>query len=99
MYFDAVLDEHMQPVFNGTPAAVGAWLKENSWAEHHDVCNGRTGRIMPVSEYIEEQKFQKILALVKEGLLAQDIATDRRESAGMVTRAHVLSRSIVEAIK
>lgn len=100
MYFDAVLDSEMLPLFNGTPAETWAWLKEQTpeRLEKLTVCQGQTTKFIPASEYLDNLLFFKILSLVKAGLLDQDIATDRKESAGMVTRANVLTRKIVEAL-
>lgn len=54
MYFDAVLDNSMQPIFNGTPDETRNWLLKNP-EDHADVvvCEGQGMKIMTVSEYLE----------------------------------------------
>ena len=51
-YFDAVLDENMQPVFNGTPEETQAWLLANSWAIELSVCIGRTMQVVSAKDYV-----------------------------------------------
>lgn len=52
-YFDAVLDENFQSVFNGTPNETVAWIKENPWAHGLVVCVGRTTDVILVPLYME----------------------------------------------
>lgn len=51
MYFDAVLNDLMMPVFNGTPKETKEWLKENF---RHDywVCIGETMKTVRVQDYL-----------------------------------------------
>lgn len=54
MYFDAVLNLKMMPLFNGTPVEVKQWL-ENTTADLYklfQVCIGETMQLMTVSEYL-----------------------------------------------
>jgi hypothetical protein len=51
-YFDAVLDENMQPVFNGTPEQTQEWLKCNAWAIKLSVCIGRTMQMVSAKDYV-----------------------------------------------
>lgn len=58
MYFDAVMTEAMDVIFNGTPKEVNAWLKENGWLKPDSkqppiqVCIGRTLEMVSPSEYL-----------------------------------------------
>jgi hypothetical protein len=63
-YFDAVLDEHMKPLCNGTQEEVLAWLEErrNDWRKGDQsiedkqvrVCIGKTMQLVTVGEYIDQ---------------------------------------------
>lgn len=54
MYFDAVLDEKMRPLFNGTRRETKKWLEENpptsfcKWK----VCIGTNMECVPVEDYL-----------------------------------------------
>lgn len=53
MYFDAVLDADMRPLFNGTPKETREWL--SGLAEPHPswrVCPGRTMALVTVPDYM-----------------------------------------------
>lgn len=56
MYFDAVLDDRMTPLFNGTPEETKAWLER--WNPPQDikdtlqVCRGKTLHMLTVDEYL-----------------------------------------------
>lgn len=53
-YFDAVLDNNMKPLCNGTPEEVLAWLEARS--EYHgelQVCIGMSMRFVTVEEYLQ----------------------------------------------
>jgi len=56
MYFDAVLTDDLEPIFNGTREEVHAWLDrdedETSRDTNLQVCDGRTLKIMSVDEYL-----------------------------------------------
>lgn len=54
MYFDAVLDRDLNPVFNGTPEETAVWLRERA-EEHKDwmVCPGYAMRLMTVEDYLK----------------------------------------------
>lgn len=54
-YFDAVLDEDLKPLCNGTPEEVLAWLESRQ--EYYDelqVCIGRTMQFVTVEEYLKQ---------------------------------------------
>lgn len=57
-YFDAVLDDDMKPLVNGTPEEVLAWLEERinlmPLQEQVRVCIGRTMQMVTVEEYLEQ---------------------------------------------
>lgn len=54
-YFDAVLDEKMNPLVNGTPEEVLEWLDKRRGIEDDvHICVGRTMTFMTVAEYLEE---------------------------------------------
>ena len=55
MYFDAVLDFNMKPLFNGTPEETKEWLKKQT-PEFQDtvrVCVGYSMQMVTVSEYLK----------------------------------------------
>jgi hypothetical protein len=53
MYFDAVVDVMMMPVYNGTRAEVLEWLKTNEDViDVLDVCIGKTLEVVSASEYV-----------------------------------------------
>jgi hypothetical protein len=55
-YFDAVLDVDLNPVFNGTTEETMEWLEQRIINQQTMlglyVCDGRTLRIISVSEYM-----------------------------------------------
>lgn len=59
MYFDAVLDDNMAPLFNGTAEATREWLLSNpdtATDRTVAVCIGKTMRTVSVSEYLRQGK-------------------------------------------
>ena len=58
MYFDAVLDEGMHPIFNGTQDETVKWLQEHPSLPVLDaatqVCVGRNMQLLTVAEYLTE---------------------------------------------
>jgi hypothetical protein len=53
MYFDAVLDDRMNPLYNGTTEEVLAWL-ETEKPMTVSVCIGKTMQIVTVEKYVEQ---------------------------------------------
>lgn len=54
-YFDAVLDERMNPLVNGRPEEVLEWLDQRRGIEGEiRVCIGKTMQIVSVEEYLQE---------------------------------------------
>lgn len=55
MYFDAVLDPDLKPIFNGTTEETLAWLKEHEEYQQkndHRVCIGSTMQLVTPWEYV-----------------------------------------------
>lgn len=52
IYFDAVLDENMQPLFNGTPEETKEWLEKNETNNSIRVCIGESLALVTVQEYM-----------------------------------------------
>lgn len=53
-YFDAVLDDRMMPLVNGTQEEVLAWLEARPQFESQiQVCIGKTMQLVTVQEYLE----------------------------------------------
>lgn len=55
MFFDAVIDRDMQPLYNDTPEKVEEWLllHGEQW-KNFRVVAGKTMKILSVEEYIAE---------------------------------------------
>lgn len=53
MYFDAVLDGDLNPLFNGTPQECKAWLSETTVGPEVQVCIGKTLALVSVNEYLK----------------------------------------------
>jgi len=81
-YFDAVLNDRMLPLFNGTPAETESWLnKRPLWSmKTYQVCVGRTLAVMSIEAYLELRRFEKVLELVKQAMSDQDL------TAGEITK-------------
>lgn len=55
MYFDAVLDDDMNPLVNGTQEEVLEWLDKRRGIEDEvQVCIGKTMQLVTVEEYLEQ---------------------------------------------
>lgn len=71
-YFDAVLDDNMQPVYNGTPEQTYKWLSGS--AEHftntYQVCRGKDMRLFEIADYLREHRFRKVLEMVRDAIEA-----------------------------
>ena len=52
MYFDAVLDPDMRPLFNGTPEETREWLEKKSENSSLMICVGKTMRMLTPTEYL-----------------------------------------------
>jgi hypothetical protein len=52
VYYDAVLDDDMMPLFNGTEDETVDWLLKNEQKDLQ-VAVGRTNEIIPAEEYME----------------------------------------------
>lgn len=50
-YYDAVLDENMNPLFNGTPEDTKEWLEKNKTDNSVRVCIGESMVLVTVPEY------------------------------------------------
>lgn len=101
MYFDAVLDDRMKPVFNGTPDETENWLKTNPKKldlSTHTVCYGYSMDVVKVSEYLLEKKYRGILELVKEAMLKQDIASYYGDSSNMGVVATDIAHKIANLV-
>lgn len=54
-YFDAVLDERMTPLVNGTQEEVLEWLESRPTLESQvQVCIGKTMQLVTVEEYLQQ---------------------------------------------
>lgn len=54
-YFDAVLDENMRPLFNGSAEEVLGWLEARPSLEKKvRVCIGRDEKTVTVEEYLQQ---------------------------------------------
>ena len=52
MFFDAVLDENFDPIFNDKPAVVKKWLRDHPSPSKLIVVDGETLRQKTVAEYL-----------------------------------------------
>ena len=101
MYFDAVLDDRMIPVFNGLPEETEKWLKKNPDSldlSAHTVCLGHSMTVVPVSQYLEEKKYLRILTLVKEAMKQQDAACYFGDTSDMGNVATDITQKIVNIV-
>jgi hypothetical protein len=53
MFFDAVLDKDMMPVFNDTPEKTKKFLETELLSLDHSVCVGKTMRLLTIPQYLE----------------------------------------------
>jgi hypothetical protein len=53
VYFDAVLDYDMQPIFNGTPEKTREFLETKVLSLDHMVCVGKTMELLTIPQYLE----------------------------------------------
>lgn len=51
-YFDAVLDENMQVLFNGTPQDTKEWLEKSKTDSSVRVCIGESMVLVTIPEYM-----------------------------------------------
>lgn len=87
MYFDAVLDKNMQPIFNGTPEEVAKWLRRNQDDSTIDkVCAGQSMRLVEPKDYLRSSNAAEVLDLVREAI----------EVGDPNAHAHEISQKIVD---
>jgi hypothetical protein len=55
MFFDAVLDENGDPIFNDTPAVTKKWLNDHPSPSNLIVVDGKTLTQQTVAEYLNEE--------------------------------------------
>lgn len=57
MYFDAVLDFNMKPLFNGTPEETTKWLlkQPDTFLDQVRVCIGYSMEMVSATEYLKRQ--------------------------------------------
>ena len=54
MYFDAVLDKNLRPIFNGTPEETKRWLETHPVDKETRVCYGQTMETVTVKQYLAD---------------------------------------------
>jgi len=52
MFFDAVINDAVTPLFNGTPEEVVQWLEDRENIRPYRVCVGASMQLVEASEYL-----------------------------------------------
>lgn len=83
MFFDAVLNDRLYPIFNGTAEETLAWVKKNAeeYEKEHDhearVCIGTTMQTVTATKYLFLHKKAEILKILREGFsIEQDLCDE-----------------------
>lgn len=95
---DTVFSEMMRPVFVDTPAEVRRRLKARypeSWTK---VCIGETQQIVTVTEYLYSDKYNDVLAVLKDILRKKDLPMYRRNPERLEIHLEVAARKIIERV-
>ena len=66
MTLDTVFNEGMRPVFVDDPSVVRRRLMASHPEDWTKVCIGETGVIVTITEYLYEEKYRDILAMVND---------------------------------
>lgn len=92
-YFDAVLDQRFNPIFNGTPEETIKWLEGMTPISDWQVCIGRTMQTVPVATYIQSHREKEQITRERKGAMVRDLVFDAVREARQCE-----SRSKPEAI-
>lgn len=93
---DTIFNEAMHPVFVNEPAEVKRRLRAphpESWTR---VCIGETQQIVTVTEYLYEEKYKDVLAMVQELLRKQGLAMYQRHPERLKVYIESAARKIIE---
>lgn len=105
-YFDAVLTQNMNPIFNDTPEKVVEWLEGLTPDPSWQVCLGKTMQLIPVRSYLAGMKAAqearihdrntRILQQVTWAMQKQDRATHFGDTDGMDLVAKQTAEAIIK---
>lgn len=56
VYFDAVLDADMMPIYNARPDKVREFLETRVLSLDHQVCVGKTLQLLSIPQYLERKQ-------------------------------------------
>lgn len=98
MTADTIFDDQMRVVFNAEPPEVKRRLNAkypDSWVK---VCVGTTGLVVSVEEYLYEDKYRDVLAMLRELLRKHDLPLYRRKPDRLETYLEATALRIIELV-
>lgn len=93
---DTILDRHMCPVFIDYPEVVRRRLKHPYNDTWEKVVDGETGRIVTITEYLYEEKYQDVIKMVQDLLRKMDLPAFRRDPEKLRVYVEGAARRIIE---
>lgn len=93
---DTALNEVMRPLFTHEPDEMKRRLRAGYSKDCHKILVGETGVTVSVAEYLYEDKYKDVLAMVKELLRRQDLAMFKRHPERLEIYIEASARKIIE---
>jgi hypothetical protein len=98
MTLDTVFNEGMRPVFVDDPSVVRRRLMASHPEDWTKVCIGETGQIVTVTEYLYEEKYRDVLAMLNELLRKQGLAMYQRNPERLKIYVEASAKKIIERV-
>lgn len=95
---DTILNEVMRPVFVDDPSEVKRRLKAGHPEGWTKVLIGETGTVVSVTEYLYEEKYKEVLAMIDDILRKSELAMYKRSPERLRVYKESAARKIIERV-
>jgi len=102
IYYDAVLDDNMRPVFNGTQEETVKWLTDSAsrFTDTYRVCVGMTMRLMEISDYLKYvERFEAVKLESKRYNKVHELVMEAMKMEPKVVEASQITEKIMQIFK
>lgn len=93
---DTALNEVMRPLFSHEPAEMKRRLRAGYSKDCHKILVGETGTTVSVTEYLYEEKYKDVLAMVTELVRRQGLPVYKRNPERLTAYIEGAARKIIE---